>query len=167
MRVRPQSSLQAFYKRFLRASPGIPFRACGRRCLAGNHLRTWCPPNKPHGSALDQESPTPFLQPTSPLPHDTSTSPADAGSSCRTRLDTAPSRRWEADRASTTREPAGSFATICDVTSGCVRTLTRAVVTAGVSDAAKNRCAARAGDRLARAKTNKAGRQVAMNVLLL
>src|SRR3989475_12203921 len=37
------SILQAF----LRASPGIAPRACGRRCLAGNHLRTWCPPNKP------------------------------------------------------------------------------------------------------------------------
>jgi hypothetical protein len=37
------SVLQAF----LRASPGITFRTCGRRCLAGNHLRTWCPPNKP------------------------------------------------------------------------------------------------------------------------
>src|SRR5947208_1869343 len=37
------SVLQAF----LRASPGIAPRACGRRCLAGNHLRTWCPPNKP------------------------------------------------------------------------------------------------------------------------
>jgi hypothetical protein len=47
------SILQAF----LRASPGISFRACGRRCLAGNHLRTWCPPKNPLGSALDQESP--------------------------------------------------------------------------------------------------------------
>src|SRR2546427_9370962 len=37
------SILQAF----LRTSPGIAPRACGRRCLAGNHLRTWCPPNKP------------------------------------------------------------------------------------------------------------------------
>src|SRR5438445_551716 len=39
------SVLQAF----LRTSPGIAPRACGRRCLAGNHLRTWCPPNKPAG----------------------------------------------------------------------------------------------------------------------
>ena len=37
------SVLQAF----LRTNPGIAPRACGRRCLAGNHLRTWCPPNKP------------------------------------------------------------------------------------------------------------------------
>jgi len=39
------SILQAF----LRTDPGIAPRACGRRCLAGNHLRTWCPPNKPAG----------------------------------------------------------------------------------------------------------------------
>ncbi len=37
------SILQAF----LRASPGNSFGVCGRRCLAGNHLRTWCPLSNP------------------------------------------------------------------------------------------------------------------------
>ena len=45
-RGRPELST-SILQAFLRTNPGITFRACGRRCLAGNHLRTWYPPNKP------------------------------------------------------------------------------------------------------------------------
>src|SRR2546428_2475623 len=40
-------ALASVLQAFLRTGPGVAPRACGRRCLAGNHLRTWCPPNKP------------------------------------------------------------------------------------------------------------------------
>jgi hypothetical protein len=40
-------TLASILQAFLRTNPGIAPGACGRRCLAGNHLRTWCPPNKP------------------------------------------------------------------------------------------------------------------------
>src|SRR6266702_1681931 len=43
----PEKSFASVLQAFLRTNPGITFQACGRRCLAGNHLRTWCPPNKP------------------------------------------------------------------------------------------------------------------------
>jgi hypothetical protein len=58
-----QNSLTCVLQAFLRTNPGIAPRACGRRCLAGNHLRTWCLQTNPLGSALDQESAPWYMNP--------------------------------------------------------------------------------------------------------